>query len=452
MAHKKTIKNMASKIKLCPHCHQKKLIKDTICPNCNYDENNVQMTINNMHFGFEDQTVVIVKDQMSTIRQKNTKAITIVKKINSILIFLVAIVSILMLIMPIFSSSNITTRLDIIKSFYGYPTISEYLKVNSSTNLISLIGGVITCLANSQLYNSVSVVLLIYELTMIAFIVFIVLSGTTILIMAIRELFFNKPFYKCKTLLGVNLTLLLLLIFAFGCYGTYVIVSAVVSFATFILIYINGLLAKEKAFLPKNLTHKTICVIGIIALLCLSSIGLNTLNVDVGADLFKQQATQSGSAVVSPNYFMCNGLFLELVQFIQRASGDSYFTTTAFIFNLNSFIFHVLYLAFASMAFVSLAKSLSNQNVRFPIKYIVASTISFYLFAVFSNLFNTIVNKASYQNYYHYLSSLWVGENVNKSVYNVLYTNIGMWISIALNLPICIYCAIAKKICLKRKY
>ena len=104
------------------------------------------------------------------------------------------------------------------------------------------------------------------------------------------------------------------------------------------------------------------------------------------------------------------------------------------------------------MAFVSLAKSLSNQNVRFPIKYIVVSTISFYLFAVFSNLFNTIVNKASYQNYYHYLSSLWVGENVNKSVYNVLYTNIGMWISIALNLPICIYCAIAKKICLKRKY
>ena len=35
-----------------------------------------------------------------------------------------------------------------------------------------------------------------------AFIVFIVLSGTTILIMAIRELFFNKPFYKCKTLLN----------------------------------------------------------------------------------------------------------------------------------------------------------------------------------------------------------------------------------------------------------
>lgn len=452
MTNKKNIKQNVSNIKLCPHCQEKKLIKDKICPNCGFDESNNQSSINNMHFGFVDQTVVIVKDEMTSITQKNTKSISIVKKINSVLVFLVAIVSILMLIMPIFSSNNISTRLDMIKEFYGYPTISEYLKVNSSTNFISLIGGIANCLAESQLYNAVGVIFLIYELTMLAFILFIVISGIIILFMALRELFFNKPFYKCKTLLGVNLTFLLLLIFAFGCYGAYVIVCACVSFLTFIIIYINGLLAKEKAFLPKNLIHKTICGAGILALLCLSSIGLNTLNVDVGADLFKQQATQSGNAVLSPNYFLCNGLFLELVQFIQRASGDDFFTTTAFVFNLGSFVSHALYLAFASMAFVSLLKSLSNQNVRFPIKYIVVSTVSFYCFATFSFLFNSVVNEAAYQYYHHFIGFQSTESLENKNVYIVLYTNIGMWLSVILNLPLCIYCAIAKRICLKRKY
>lgn len=443
--------NENTSVKICPHCKQKKLVKNIVCPYCGYDESKKEDVIEKLYFGLEKTSSIIINQENSSkIAQEETTSIKVVNKINSILMLIVGLMSILLMFIPLFSDSNITSHIDVIKEGYGYPTISDCMKVSSSSNVISLLKGVITCITDKQIFNPPGGLVYGYEITTICFVFIIAILGLIILLMAIRDFFFNKKFYKYKTLLGVNLTLLLVLYFAFGCYGVYVLISIIVSIAAFILMAISGILSKEKKFVPVNLTHKSICVVLLLLLLILSSVGLVTLNVDVGADLFNNETLHSSGAILPPKMFLCNGLFIEVAQFIQSATGDDYYSTVSFAYTLSCFITHVLYLAFISMAFVSLLKSLSKQSVRFPIKYIVVSTVFFYAFAISTIMFNSMTNEAAYQNYININGLLTV--NSDKTVYKVFSINVGMWISIVLNLPTCIYCFIAKRLCLKKVY
>ena len=98
------------------------------------------------------------------------------------------------------------------------------------------------------------------------------------------------------------------------------------------------------------------------------------------------------------------------------------------------------------MAIVSLLKSLTNQSVRFPLKYIVVSTIAFYLFVASTISFNSLVNDAAHDYYISHLSN-----GIDFETPKVYTLSASMIISIILNLPVCIYCGIARKICLIRE-
>ena len=441
--------NIKTNIITCPRCEEKLLIGKKVCSNCGFKLNSDKEVLENIRFGMDNATTTIVIDNnIKPIRQEKTKVMEVVKKTNTILFFLVGIVSILLLFMPIYASNNnVWERLERFEVGYGYPHVSTYLSVNGFTNVISMISGIIKCIINNQVYDAISVVMIIYELATIVMVLVVFVLGVWLLIMAVRDFFYNKHrFTRYRNLLGVNLSLLLSLMFAFGCYGAYVIVCIAVFVSAFVLLYISGVLTKEKQFLPRHLVHKSICFTLLVVLLIFSSVGLVNLNVTVGSDLFNSRPLVDGT-IQTPNIFACHGLFLELAQFIQRASGDNYYTTTAFAANLNCLIFHVLYLAFTSMAIASLLKSLSNPSVRFPLGYIIVSTISFYVFTFYTGVFNQLVNEAAH---YNYVSSLPTGiEPITDKVFTL---SARMIISMALNLPVCIYCAIARSICLRRSY
>ena len=433
----------------CPRCEEKLLINTKVCSKCGFALDSESEVLDNIRFGMNSATTTIVIDEdIKKISQNNTKQMKVVQKINTVLFFLVGIVSILLLFLPIYAANNnIWERLERFERGYGYPHVSTNLSVNGFSNVISIISGIIKCISNHEVYDAISVVMIIYELSTVVMVLVVASLGVWLLILAIKDFFYNKHFIsKYRKLLGVNLTLLLLLMFAFGCYGAYVIVCITVFVAAFILLYISGVLSKEKQFLPRNLTHKSICFALLVVLLIFSSVGLVNLNVTVGSDLFNSIPLKDG-AISTPNIFACHGLFLELAQFIQRASGDNYYTTTAFLANLTCLIFHVAYLAFISMAIVSLLKSLSNQSVRFPLGYIIVSTISFYAFSFGAIIFNQLVNEAAH---YNYASSLPAGLIFTTD--KVFTLSVRMIISMSLNLPVCIYCGIAKGICLKRTY
>ena len=430
----------------CPRCNEKLVSGTKVCSNCGFELDGKATVVSNIRFGFNaDENTTVTINAKKTISKTPTKAITAVTKVKNVLMFLVGIVSVLILFFPIYSANNnIWDRIDLYKSYYGCPTLSDNLHLHGWSNSISILVGLIRCLANNEVYDSVSTILVIYEFATLAMLVAIAAIGVFLLVNAIRGLIINKIIYQNKRLMGVNLTLLLTLMFAFGCYNAYVIVCLVIYIASFIALYISDIFAKDKPFLLKNLIHKSICFALLFVLLIFSSIGLVNLDVGAGSDLFHTRPLKD--TIESPAVFGCNGLFLELTQYIQCFAGDKHFSTIALLTNLGNFVFHTTYLAFVSMAIVSLLKSLSNQSVRFPIKYIVISTIAFYLFAFTVISFNQLVNNAAHQNY---ISQLPTGIDVQTP--KVYMLSARMIISMVLNLPVCIYCVVAKNICLRRE-
>ena len=71
------------------------------------------------------------------------------------------------------------------------------------------------------------------------------------------------------------------------------------------------------------------------------------------------------------------------------------------------------------------------------------STIAYYLFAASTISFNILVNDAAHNYYLSKLSS-----GIEFETPKVYMLSASMMISFILNLPVCIYCIVARKVCL----
>ena len=149
---------------------------------------------------------------------------------------------------------------------------------------------------------------------------------------------------------------------------------------------------------------------------------------------------------------------MEFMMFVQCSSGDEMFSTITFTLCVLSFITHIVYVVFIEVAMVDLIRGLSKQNVRFPSHYIVLATVAFYAFAIFTILFNQIVNDAMHQKFI-----LAVGEDVfakfdpqtieETKLYNKVFAlRTGMVVSLIATLPVCIYTIIARNYSYKKVY
>ena len=154
----------------------------------------------------------------------------------------------------------------------------------------------------------------------------------------------------------------------------------------------------------------------------------------------------------------CKGLFLEMIQYIQCTSGDDYFTKISLTINFLCLFFQVIYLACIVLSLANILKGFSKQNLRFPIKKIIVSTIAYYAFSVSLLVFNRMVNEASLQDYVNYIGQVAYGKLNSYEVMMVknntrVYTfSVTYYISFVLYLPIMVYTIIAKNYCLKKAY
>ena len=123
-----------------------------------------------------------------------------------------------------------------------------------------------------------------------------------------------------------------------------------------------------------------------------------------------------------------------------------------------TFVSHIVYVFFIVFAIVDLLKSLSKQNVKFPVHSIIIATVGFYAFAIFTILFNQIVNEAMYQKFIEA-----IGQDVysqfdqatieQTKLYNKVFAlKPGMTTSMILSLPVCLYSIIARNLSYKKVY
>lgn len=451
-----------SNINYCPRCNELVKKGDTICSKCGYDFESVDQTIEltSLNFGLNEQENITTSSKVEdgTYGQVETKAIKICKIIYIAFLYLIAVLSILVIVLPIFSDSNFFTSALLMKE-QGYKiSLFEYFALDSNTNFFDLFEPLKTYSQNEAKVLNTSMMMYYYELFVLLIVGCIALSGGGILYCAIYHSITGKKSPLDRRLIGLNLALAMILIFALNASGFGPVLVASICGSSLIFFYISGVLSKEKRFLLKQLIHKSICMIALFALLVLSCVGLVNLNVDLGVNLFTFDSYPTSGELLTDSIFSCKGFFYEYMQFVQSTSGDDVFTTVTFIFNILTFVSHIVYVFFIVFAIVDLLKSLSKQNVKFPVHSIIIATVGFYAFAIFTIIFNQVVNEAMYQKFVEAMGNESFGSfNKNqieqyRNLNSIFTLKTGMVISMILNLPACVYAVIARKICLKRVY
>lgn len=447
-------------INLCPRCQQKIIGNNNICPNCGYDLTSNTKTEAILTFGLKE-SVVVKSDETTelTYSQKETPLIRNMQHLQNICLFIIAIMGILMITFPLFSSNNVwTSLLKMQESGYKFEVL-EILKINKYTSFFRLSSNVQDYLELKESILNPSSVLFLYEFSVMIIVLIIVLLSIWLLGLALYNSYKKRlipRFYK--VIIGINMALSLVLVFTLNCLGFGPIFLASLSFLGLIFFYIASIVSKERRFVKRHLVYKIICFVMLFALLVMSSFGLVNLNINLGVNLYNFQPYPLNNELDVPNMFRCKGLFMEFMMFIQCSSGDETFSTITFTLCVLSFITHIAYVVFIELAMVDLIRGLSKQNVRFPSHFIVLSTVAFYAFAIFTILFNQIVNDAMYQKFI-----LAVGEDVfakfdpqtveETKLYNKVFAlRSGMVISLIATLPVCIYTIIARNLTYKKVY
>lgn len=447
-------------INLCPRCQQK-LIGDTrICTNCGYDLDLSTKTEAILSFGLKE-SVVVSSDETTelTYSQKETPLIRNIKHLQNIILLVLSIVGIFMMIFPIFNYNNVWAFIGKMQeSGYKFEVL-ESLKINKYTTFFRLISNVSSYLSVEDKILNPTLVLFLYELSVLIIIFAIIALSVWLLVIALNNSYrkkLNPRFYK--GIIGVNMALSLVLVFTLNCLGFGPIFIACLSFSALVFFYVADVLSKERRFVARHLVYKSICFVLLFALLFMSSFGLVNLDVNLGVNLYNFKPYPIGNEFDVPNMFSCQGLFLEFMMFIQCSSGDEVFTTITFSLCLLSFITHIAYIIFIELAMVDLIRGLSKQNVKFPAHFIILSTVAFYAFAIFTILFNQIVNEAMYQKFIEA-----IGQDVysqfdqatieQTKLYNKVFAlKPGMTTSMILSLPVCLYSIIARNLSYKKVY
>jgi len=446
---KESFDDNKSKIATCPRCGQK-LIKDNkICPNCGFNiEKEEADNTEVLSFGLNTASIVVndVTDNGSEFKQVETLKIKKYKFIVNIILLLVGIFGICMMFLPIFGSGNFWENLETVSNLYGIGKDNR-LSFDSSTNLISLISN----LGNFQfLFARVFKPLYLmyfYEAIIVLAIIIIVCISVFILAIAIRNIFFKADMVNYRTLLEVVMLLDLFIIFALNCFGIGPIILACLCITCFIMFYVCGVVSKEKKFFPHILLHKSLTFVALLVLLFISNFGLVRLNVTLGANLYNGEDISTITELQET--FICRGLFYEFATFIQCSSKVTTFSSITYIANTFTLLFHLAYIVLIIIAIGELLKSLSKQSVRFPIGFIIASTIAFYVFSLASF---TLIQTIDDVFYSKYLETKTILDLLKVESYSVFFLRGGMIGSLVLFAPICAYSIVASRICLNKNY
>lgn len=441
---------------VCPRCKQKLISTNQVCINCGYDlskENKVEEE-ESLSFGLETQTTVIkINKSDKAISQVETRQIYIAKVIKTVLVLLTSLLGICFLIVPLFSTNNVYTYTETISKYYDFNGLNENLKLTNTTCYISLVKNLSAYYMSFNHIIDASFVFSIYEIIIMILVALIVVTSSILFVKALINLNLNKNYYY-KGSVGLILIASLILIFALDCGSIGLYVLSLFAIFYLLSIYVFEIITNEKKLILRNLIHKSISFVLLLMLLIISTIGLTNLDIANGANLYNMEPGRYNEL----GKMNCKGLFLEMIQYIQCTSGDDYFTKISLTINLLCLIFQVIYLTCIVLALVNILKGLSKQNLRFPIKKIVISTIAYYAFAISLVVFNRMVNEASLQDYVNYIGQVTYGKLSSEEVTNIknntrVYTfSVAYYISFVLYLPIMVYTIIAKNYCLKKAY
>ena len=114
-------------ISVCPRCQEKIKGDNHICSKCGYDLSSSSKTEAILTFGLKD-SVVVTSDATTefTYSQKETPLIRNMQHLQNIFLFIIAIMGILMIVFPLFSSNNFwTSILKMQESGYKFEVLSE---------------------------------------------------------------------------------------------------------------------------------------------------------------------------------------------------------------------------------------------------------------------------------------------------------------------------------------
>lgn len=446
-----------SNIILCPHCNQMMNAKDKYCKSCGYVVSTKKhVNHQQLHFGQKKLSDAKLKEEVNGegYHQELTKKIIIIRQILNIIFLFMGIVCFFMILLPIFSNDNLYSYTQIISNNYSFK-IPELFKLSQSSNFITIIKSIIEySKINNNILNP-SMMFFIYDFVILIAIISLVSIGILSIVLSIRSLFFYKANIYSKKIVGVVLAISLIMIIVLNCYGFGPFFLTLICSSYLIFLYIGGIISKEKPLIVRQLVHKSICCGIIIFILLVSSIGIVNLNIITGANLYNYTSDTSSNMVAS-SYMRCRGIFVEFMQFVQCSSGDVTFSKVSFLMNVLCLVFHVVSNFLAIFAFVSLLKSLSMQSIKFPVKRIFISTLSFYAFSVSLIIFNKLVNEVSLNNYIaeigHGVFEQFSNSKKNelRLAYDVFTLSPSFIIAMLFYLPFSIYAIIAKRICLKK--
>lgn len=444
---------------VCPRCQQKTYVDEQFCRNCGFDisTSDEKVVSTTLSFGLKEQ-VNVVNDETNELSftQNETKLMRLFKKFHNIILFVIGSLALMLLFLPLFNDNNIWSFIEQMQEM-GYKfNVAEYLSFDKKVTLTELFNPIMTYLSSDEKMINPSLFVFIYEALVLFLSLVIVLLGGLLIALGIRNLVYKHQIKHYKISIGIILALSLVLVLVLECLGIGPILLAIFSFLSLVMFYIWDIVSKEKRFVIRHLVHKSICAILLFVLLVFSSFGLVNLNAKLGVNLYNFLNYPINGTIEAPLFVSCRGILYEFVQFIQCSSGDDVFTSVTFTFCLLTFIAHFIYIIFIVVSISNLVRSLSKQNVKFPVYSIIVSTIAFYAFAVFSTVFNQVVNDAMFQKFVETVGTeafeqFSVLEIEASREYNriFVYKN-GMLISMLLNLPVCIYSFIARKICYKK--
>ena len=438
----------------CPRCHQKMIVNDRYCKHCGFD---IQATNEKetLLFGKEEPiTAIMGADSISpSFNRESRQKIDLFKKIRGYLMALLGLLNMFLLFVPILSKRNVFHYLDQVHDTYNVD-IFESLRLSKNATFFSIVRGISEYLKNPNKGFNTSMMLFVYDLAILVSLIGLIILGVGLLVVGFRSVIYGKELKKYLDVVGLNLIISMILIFALNCYGIGPLLIAILTLLSLIFFYISTLITKEKRFLFRNLIYKVISMSILLIILFISTYGMVKVNTRTGAILFNFDE-MSPANIEEPTYFYCHGLILELMQFLQSSNGDEVFTSYTEVANTICFLAHFFYLILAILAFNSLVKSLSKQSIRFPIANIISSTLFFYVFLVSLLFFDKIVNDYAYASYLED-NNLYIQDAAEM---NKLYAKTSIFINrfwlfsaIVLSLPSCVFSVFARKACLKKTY
>lgn len=422
---------------LCPKCHREISENQLVCPFCK--EGLFPLTDEGYLSGASNHLIKINGQYM----QYETSLMHKTKIASLIILFAYSLLIILSMFLPLLTYiGGLNPDFVNIFSYINFGSVNVLTLIRNLTDKLNFD----TLQGNTYLINSH--ILKAYNILTLCLLTCIVVLACLILFFVIRD--FIKKSYSGKYKFFIGLisvfSLILLLGFSFDGVGNLLILSS--SVMVLIWYFVSGIISHEKKLKSKTNGIKVslILLFGFILLsVCMESMYIKDGSQDLIPTSFVATEIVSGKPYTQI-----------ILQFIAINSFDGNVAMTLNIILGATFMVSLVMLCIASVAFISLLKSLSNQNVRLPLKRIWICVALMIVFISLNYLFCSLANDAYYAKALS--EALKNGEILSSEESKALqeaesYFQIPLLclIGCILSVPFAIYATIARKLMLKVK-